>query len=342
MFGKNWSFILSTLVILLYSCASSPKDDLFSDVAFQFGGHVTPILEPVQPEYKPASSRISLSTIQHIESSLGGWEKFKANNRAIQKNMKRLGYDQKQVNKVLRELYSEEVPRNKSRQVTYEIDLVGHSKMSKLDDRLRWDTRITEMKVGTRTIEPNLPVLECSVVMDRYGNAEGFDLSLPALSQSDTRAKVSAEEYDKIVEAIKYVVTIVKRLSETPIRTGDVLFKSEVKDLIEIISREVPELNLLLKLDTFNKLESIVKGSSAFKDKKVILTSINYINTLISKEFGDNLQVLFNGYSLHDCNTFNILYQKYLCILKFESNLIGKVGIKYLILFKSHQDTLGT
>jgi len=327
------------VLILVSSCASPLKKELLSNKTPQFWGDVTPITEPVQPTYKPTSMKIELLSINHVKSSLGEWRQFKKKNRIIREDMLALGYTNEQVISLLRSLYHDSVPRNKFIENINEINLVGDTLVAEAGELLTSEVNIKKIDINSKNISLDQPVLNCSVLMDKYGNMKFFDLSLPALAEADVRAKISEKEYEEIVEILKYAVTIIKVFPSKTVRSGDVLVRTNIRDLIKFLVREVPDSEWLYKIKKQENLEYIVEGYTKFKGKKVLLASIKYIEKFDHHETDDGVQIEIHGYSLFDYNTFQVLKQKQLNILKFDNDKIGEVILRNILSYQSEQAT---
>jgi hypothetical protein len=174
--------------------------------------------------------------------------------------------------------------------------------------------------------------------MDRYGNIKSFDLSLPALVEADVRAKISEREYEELVKTIKYVVTITKVFSSTKVRSGDVLVRIDIGDLIRDVVKEIPESKWLYPITRQENLEYIVEGHTNFKGQKVLLASTRYIKDFDHRETDDRVRIEIHGYSLFDYRTFQILKQKQLNIVKFKNDKIGDFILKNITAYQSKRE----
>ncbi len=337
MIGKYASIISLIVLILVSSCASPLKKELFSNKIPQFLGDVTPITEPVQPTYKPTSMEVELLSINHEKSSLGEWRQFKKKNKVIKEDMFALGYTHEQMITLLRSLYHDSVPRKKFTENINEINLVGDTGVAEAGELLTWNVKIKKIGINSKNIPLDQPALNCNVLMDRYGNISSFDLSLPALAEADVRAKMSEKQYEQMVETIKYLVASTKVFPSSKVRSGDVLIRMDIRDLIRYLVKEVPESRWLNKVKRQENLEYIVEGYTNFKGQKTLLTSTSYFKEFDHHETGDRVQVEIYGYSLFDYRTFQILKQKQLNILKFKNDKIGDFIFKNITLYQSEQ-----
>jgi hypothetical protein len=336
---RDCSLILLILATFLYSCASPLKRDLLGKSPPQFQGDVTPIQEPIQPMYRPGSMKIKLSSIHWVKSSLRDWAEFKRKNKIIKDDMLALGYSREQVDTLLRSLFHGATSKEEFEEITYEIVFIGDSLLAETEDLLTCDTKITKIQIGSKEIALDRPLLDLNILMDRYGSIEFFDLSLPALAEVDVRAEMTEEEYERIVEVTKHVTTVFKPLPMTPVGTGDVLFKSDPKELIDILVKEVPESNWLYESKGAISLDHIVKGWAYLKEKKVILTTIHYANTFYMSQADDQVTIEVTGYSLLDSSTFQLLHQRQLSSFEFASDVIGRLVLKSLILYEAQDGT---
>ena len=339
MISKCSSIISLIVLMLVSSCASPLKRELLSNRTPQFLGDVTPLTEPVQPTYRPSSMEIELLSIKYVRSSLEEWRQFKKKNRVIREDMFALGYTHEQVITLLRSLYPDSVPRKKFVENINAINLVGDTRVAAAGELLTWDAKIKKIEINSKNIPLDQPVLNCNVLMDKYGNIKSFDLSLPALADADVRAKTSEREYEDLVEAIKYVVEITKMFFSTKVLSGDVLVRIDIRDLIKYLVKRVPESEWLYKVKRQESLEYIVEGYTKFKGQKVLLTSTRYIKKFDHHETDDRVQIEIYGYILFDYRTFQILRQKQLNILKFKNDKIGDLILKNITSYQSEQAT---
>jgi hypothetical protein len=339
MISKYSTIISLIALILVSSCASPLKKELISSKTPQFWGDVTPIAEPVQPTYKPTSMEIELLSINQVKSSLGEWRQFKKKNRVIREDMLALGYTHEQVITLLQSLYHDSVPRKKFKENISEINLIGDTRVAEAGELLTWDAKIKEIEINSKHIPLDQPILNCNVLMDRYGNIKSFDLSLPALVEADVRAKISEREYEELVKTIKYVVTITKVFSSTKVRSGDVLVRIDIRDLIRYLVKEIPESKWLYPITRQENLDYIVEGYTNFKGQKVLLASTSYVKEFDHRETDDRVRIEIYGYSLFDYRTFQILKQKQLNIVKFKNDKIGDFILKNITSYQSEQAT---
>jgi hypothetical protein len=339
MTRENTQLIFFILLFLLSSCASPLTKYLLTDEGVRFQGTVTPIQEPIQPMYRPALMEIKLSSIHRIKSSLRDWQEFKKKNKIIKDDMLALGYSREQIDTLLRSLFHGEASKDECEEIIHEIVLLGDSVLAATEDLLTCDTEIRKIQIGSYEIALDRPLLDLSLLMDRYGSIKFFDLSLPALAEADVRAEMSEEEYDRIVEVIKHVTTVMKPFPLAPVSTGDVLVKSDPKDLLDILVKEVPESSWLYEIKEAISLDHIVEGWAFLKDKKVILTTIHYANRFHTSQVDDRVTIEVAGYSLFDSSTFQLLHQRQLSSLEFASEAIGRLVLKRLILYEAQKGT---
>jgi hypothetical protein len=289
--------------------------------------------------YTPALLEIRLSSIHRVKSSLRDWEEFKRRNMIIKDDMLALGYSREQVDSFLRSLFHGVTSKDEFEEITYKIVLIGDSILAKTEGLLTCDTKIRKIQIGSNKIALDRPLLDLNILMDRYGSIEFFDLSLPVLAEADLRAKMTEEEYERIVEVTKYMTTVIKPLPMTPVKTGDVLFKSDPKELIDILVKEVPESHWLYDSRGAMSLNHIVEGWTHLKEKKVILTTIHYVKKFYKSEVEDQVTIEVTGYSLFDSGTFQLLHQRQLSSLEFASDEIGRLVLKSLILYEAQDGT---
>ena len=339
MISKYSSIISLIALILVSSCASPLKKELISSKIPQFWDDVTPIAEPVQPTYKPTSMEIELLSINQVKSSLGEWRQFKKKNRIIREDMLALGYTHEQVITLLRSLYHDSVPRKRFKGNITEINLIGDTRVAEAGELLTWDVKIKKIEINSKHVPLDQPILNCNVLMDRYGNIKSFDLSLPALVEAAVRAKISEREYEELVKTIKYVVTITKVFSSTKVRSGDVLVRINMRDLIRYLVKEIPESQWLYPITRQENLEYIVEGYTNFKGQKVLLASTSYVKEFDHRETDDRVKIEIYGYSLFDYRTFQILKQKQLNIVKYKNDKIGDFILKNITSYQSEQVT---
>ena len=335
MIRENTHLIFLLLLFLLSSCASPLKKDLLSDERVQFQGTVIPIQEPIQLIHGPALLEIRLSSIHRVKSSLRDWEEFKRKNKITKDDMLALGYSREQVDSLLRSLFHGVTSKDESEEITYEIVLIGDSLLAETENLLTCDTKISKIQIGSKRIALERPLLDLNILMDRYGSIEFFDLSLPALAEADVRAEMTEEEYERLVEVTKHVTTVIKPLPMTQISTGDVLFKSDPKELIGILVKEVPESHWLYESKGAMSLDHIVEGWVYLKGKKVILTTIHYTDSFYMSQADDQVTIEVTGYSLLDPSTSQLLHQRQLSSLKFASDEIGSLVLKSLLLYEA-------
>ena len=339
MTRENTHLICIILLFLLSSCASPLKKDLLSADGVQFQGDVTPIQEPIQPMYRPAFMKIKLSSLHRVKSTLRNWEDFKKRNKIIKDDMLALGYSREQVDTLLRSLFHGLASKDQFEEISHEIKLIGESVMAETGDLFTCDIEIRKIQIGSKEIALDRPLLDLNILMDRYGSIEFFDLSLPALAEADVRAEMTEEEYERIVEITRHVTTVIKPLPMTPVSTGDVLFTSDPKDLIDILVKEVPESNWLYEIKGAISLDHIVEGWTYLRDKKVILTAIHYADRFYTSQVDDHVIIEVTGYSLFDSNTFQLLHQRKLSSLEFASDEIGRLVLKSVILYETQHGT---
>ena len=337
--SRNCPFILLILVTFLYSCASPLKRDLLSKSPPRYQGDVTPIEVGIQPMYRPASMKVKLSSVYLVRSSLGGWEEFKKKNRVIKDDMLALGYSHDQADTLIRSLFHDEKLKTEFEETTYEIIFSGVSELVETGDLLSCDTKISRVAIGTVDIALDQPILDVSILMDRYGSIKFFDLALPALAEPEVQTEISGDEYEKILETINYVVTVNKTFPMTSVRTGDVLVRSDPKDLIDILVRKVPESAWLYQTEGNISLEYIVEGWVYLEGKRVILATINYANKLHKPEIDDQVIIEVTGFSLFDSKTFQILHQRQFSSVEFDNDSIGRMVLENLILYEAEVGT---
>jgi hypothetical protein len=231
------------------------------------------------------------------------------------------------------------VPRKEFKENISEINLIGSTRVAEAGELLTWDVKIKKIEINSKHIPLDQPIFNCNVLMDRYGNIEFFDLSLPALSEADVRAKISEREYEQLVETIKYIVGTTKVFSSTKIRSGDVLVQMNIRDLIRYCVKEIPESRWLYPITRQENLEYIVQGYTNFKGQRVLLASTRYVKEFDHRETDDRVKIEVYGYSLFDYRTFQILKEKQLNIVKFKNDQIGDFVLKNITSYQSEQAT---
>jgi hypothetical protein len=282
---------------------------------------------------------IKLTSINRVTSSLAKWRQFVKKNRVTSQDMYALGYTHEEVIAFLRSLYNDSGPRKEFIENINEINLTGDTQVAEAGELLTWDVKIKKIEINSQNIPLDQPVLNCNVLMDKYGNIKSFDLSLPALAKVDVRAKIGEKEYVEMVETIKYVAAITKVFPSTKVRNGDVLLHIDIRDLIRYLVEEVPESKWLYKVKRPENAEYTVEGYTNLKGQKVLLTSTSYAREFDHRETDDRVQIEIYGYSLFDCRTFQILKQKQLNILTFKNDKIGDFILKNITSYQSEQAT---
>lgn len=202
----------------------------------------------------------------------------------------------------------------------------GKCKIAKLGEMLTWEMIVDKMLLKGKTISPSLPLIEARILTDKHGVIKEVEASSPSLAP-----KADQKVIDEFVESMK---DSVKRpcisLPMSPVHTGDVITKISKDTFLKMMP--------LIKANyTMNdEIAYIVQGWSYYKNKKVIVATINETITVELK--GIDLQMKFNGYNLFDSETFQIL-DGY-CLLLFNTSDFEGIRISGKILLHHNSEII--
>jgi hypothetical protein len=89
---------------------------------------------------------------------------------------------------------------------TTEIGMNSNFNISALGDLFVWNITVVKIKIGTKTIAPNLPIMDARMLIDKFGVPSEFEMSLPAFKNSELSDKIRQDlraEFKKTIEQLK-------------------------------------------------------------------------------------------------------------------------------------------
>ena len=190
---KRTLLVLLIGMCFLSSCASPLKKQLLSNEVPTFGGPITPISIPIQPEYKPSKIKIDskIALVFDITTYTGSSPK-----------------------------------KNYASEEEWSESWTSHA--TKLGDMLTWDLKMVEYTENFRTTRPNIPLAEIKILTDKRGSIKEHEILLPFFEQPQIRSKMGDKEIENLKKEMKNALDFSPALSQTPVVTGSILYTTNV------------------------------------------------------------------------------------------------------------------
>jgi len=216
---------------------------------------------------------------------------------------------------------------------TDEIYFFGDYRVSKLGKQLVWDYKITKIRIGSKLIAPKLPIADIRILTDGFNNAQEMEVSLPAFD----RTKMPQKQYDETVELMKKGSKSLMVISETTVRTGDVIFRKNLKEGFKGIGNLTDEFEGF-EVEAKTHINYILKGYSYFEGKRILVAMVNYYNLIEHHTKKDTIYLNIKGFVLVDPETFHIVKTEELSIFDYNTKEV-RVSFSALNIYTAQFDS---
>ncbi|MCE5319270.1 MAG: hypothetical protein LLG04_18140 [Parachlamydia sp.] len=258
---------LLAIVVFIASCVTPLEKSLHNEELPQFHAPITPITIPIQPEYKPVQN-VVLNTSLVMDINITFYNGSEKKTRSI-----------------------------------YETDISMKSvyNVRKLGEMLTWNVNVIEYSENYDSLRPSVPLADCTILTDKYGNVKESEILLPFFEQPQVRLKMGEAKYEEIKKEMKEAVMFSSTFPNTPVITGsnftntNILKYFENSPVFEPLVRIIPE-----------EPKNILKGWAYFNGSKVLVHTTDFVFEK-SDENNSVMQIIINGYGLTNPDTFMLV-----------------------------------